>query len=120
DIVDEVALFQLPRRDVDADRQRGAVRMLLVPHHCLATALVENPSADRLNEPHPFGGGDEALGSDDALVGVVPANQRLEARRSARGELDDRLVAQAQLPSPERPTKVALELDAIQELDVHL
>ena len=64
----------------------------------LAARLLEHPRADGDDEAGLLGDADEVVGSDQAPLGVLPADQRLDAARSRRSPASiDRLVVQTQL-----------------------
>ena len=101
----EVGAVQLARRDVEADVR---LEPLLAPLEHLLGDRADHPVADRLEQAHLLGGGDEVVGVDEPAVGVVPAQQRLHRLQPAGLQLDDRLVVQDELvlgdraPQPRR------------------
>ena len=50
----------------------------------LAAALAQHPAADRHDQAHLLGERDELRRRDEAALGVVPAQQRLDARDACR------------------------------------
>ena len=96
DLVDEVGLGQLPGRDVDADREPVRPDELVPPAH-LAAGLAEHPAADLEDRIRLLGDPDEVVGADPAALGMVPADERLDADHPSRRDLDDRLVLEHEL-----------------------
>ena len=61
----------------------------------LAAGLAEDPAADRQDRAVLLGDLDELVGHDQAALGMLPADERLDAGEPAGREVDDRLVARA-------------------------
>src|SRR6185312_9802935 len=85
----------------------------------LTTALAQDPSADRHDETGLLGERDELVRGDETALGVAPAQQRLDARRAAVAETDDRLVVQLELVGGHRPLQVGAQLEAGEDALVH-
>jgi len=94
DLVDEVALPELHRRQVDGDGQRREA--LVLPGAILPAGFEQHPRADRANQAALLGEGNEFVGLDPAAVGLRPADQRLDARDRAVVDAHLRLVVQAE------------------------
>ena len=62
----------------------------------------------------------EIGGRKQAALGMLPAQQRLEAADPSGPQGDDGLVVQPELPSLERPPQVGLELEAGEGARMHL
>ena len=62
------------------DRPRSDQPGSRLPALHLAARLVEHPRADRHDEAGLLGDGDEVAGAEQAALGVLPAQQRLDAR----------------------------------------
>ena len=97
-VVHEVRLRQLAGREVDRDGQLvGVVAELALP----AGELVHGPVHDQLpdldDEPGVLGQLDEVDRRDDASLGVVPADERLEPGQPAGAQLDDGLEEQREV-----------------------
>ena len=84
DVRGEVALLELARRDVDGDAHRRRPPRLPLPE--LLAGPPEDPFADARDEPDVLGERDELARREDPLLGMAPADERLDA--------DDRAVAQ--------------------------
>ena len=112
---DEVGLRELAGRQVHRHRERRRPRGRSSRHcHQLAARLLEHPRADRHDEPGLLGQVDELVRRDQPALGVLPAHQRLGARRSvAVGERDDRLVEDAELVALERAVQRVLGLEPL-------
>ena len=91
---EEVAAPQLARRHVEGDvRAQAAGR----PRELLGADRLQHPVAERVDQPGLLGHGDELAGGDHPVLGVLPAQQRLERDELAGPQAEDRLVVQAQL-----------------------
>src|SRR5687768_2493518 len=58
-----------------------------VPLGGLAQRGVQHPSGERVDEPGPFGERDELPRAEQAVIGVLPAHQRLHAADLSRLEV---------------------------------
>ena len=79
DLVDEVGLHELPRRQVDRHEQVRAVRPRVAPGGGLAAGGLEDPASERHDQPGLLGQRDERHRRHQAADRVLPANERLEA-----------------------------------------
>ena len=70
---------------------------------------AQHPFAERVDEAGLLGERDEDLGRDAAVLGVVPAQQRLGADDGVVGEPHDRLIVEAQQALLQRVAQRALE-----------
>ena len=84
DAVDEAELLDLAGRDVDADERLGRDAALGEPAGGLAAGLAEDPATDRQDRAGLLGDLDEPVGHDHAVLGVVPADERLDAGEARR------------------------------------
>ena len=75
----QVAVGDLAGGEVDGDVERALVGALLVPLEDLAAGALLDPAADRLDQAAVLGDRDELAGVEQAALGVLPADQRLEA-----------------------------------------
>ena len=97
---------QLARGEVERDVGPQALR---APGGGLRDHGVDDPVADRLDQPAVLGGGDELAGRDHPALRVVPAQQRLDGDGGAAGDLEDRLVVQLELAAGQRPAQAGGE-----------
>jgi hypothetical protein len=81
--------------------------------------VLEHPLADRLDQAEVLGERQEAVGAEQAELGVAPANQRLEPGDHPGPEAEDRLVDERQLPALDRTSQLDLQLEALHDLGVH-
>ena len=86
-----LALAQLEDRAVDGELE---VRL---PAGGRRARLGQHPGVELHHVAVGLGPGDEHAGRDGAQVGVVPAQEGLEAQQPARGEVDGRLEYQLRL-----------------------
>ena len=84
-VVGEVAVGDLAGGEVDRDVERPRVGPQLVPLERPGGRRVScDPAADRLDQAAVLGDRDELGRVEQAALGVLPAHQRLERRRSRR------------------------------------
>src|SRR6476620_1833965 len=112
DVVDELGVLQLPRRDVDGDADVATER--LAQPGCVQTGLVQVPAADRADQAGLFRQRDAVEGRNLAEGRVLPAKQRLEPDHLERLELYDRLVGEGELLLVERPAQLCDPLEAVE------
>lgn len=99
-VLDEAGVGELARRQVDVDTQGTAGRVLAVafsPFPGLAHRLLQDPAAERHDQPGVLGERDEPVRAEDAVLRVQPAHQRLGAPHAAVTEVDQRLVLDEEL-----------------------
>ena len=78
----QIAAPELHRRDVDRERERFVA--LLLPLRQLAARGLDHEVADRHDQSGRFGDRNEFVGRNQAVLRMVPAHQRFEARDAAR------------------------------------
>ena len=100
----EAAIAQIAPRHVDGDEDvvpggppRGALRQRDAQHRL----------REQLHQPGLLGEDDELGGRDQAPLGMLPADERLEALDAAVRDVDDRLVVDDQLVVLDRPLQLA-------------
>ena len=91
DLLGEVRLPQLSQGEVESELQS---RSCCAPHGVLASDLLDDPVADRLDQTDLLGRGDEVTGGDQAAARVRPTDQRLDPDHLGLVQVDDRLVVQ--------------------------
>ena len=119
DLLDEVGLDELAGGDVHRHQQPRPARPRIPPFPCLATGRLEDPSAERQDESCLLGQRDEGERGDEATVGMLPADERLEPDDAIRFEVDERLVVEAEFASLDRPPQVVLHVDPVHRLGGH-
>ena len=72
----QLRIQEVTHRQVDGDVQ---VESLPVPLGALTDGLVEDVARERLDQPTPLGDRDELAGRQDPAVGMLPADQSLDA-----------------------------------------
>jgi hypothetical protein len=100
----EVGVTELPRGDVEADRNRETQ---LAPRDELLAALADDPGADRLDQPGVLGDRDEVQRRHEAALGVVPPQEGLDRHDVAGGQPEDRLEVQDELVALDRAAQPA-------------
>jgi hypothetical protein len=109
---------ELDGRDVDGE-QEVAAGLLLAPGGDDAARLPEDPLADGDDQAGLLGQRDELGGGDHAALGVLPADQGLEADDPPVVEGDLRLEVDAELVALEGPVEVVLQRAAAQGAGPH-
>ena len=113
----EILLLELPRRHVD--RNRAGLDSLSLPLLDLRAHGLQHPFAHRKDQARVFEDGDELARRDQALLRILPAQQRFEAVDGAGREVGLGLVVQKELVALERPAQPRIQLQASRGL-VHL
>ena len=83
---------ELGRRDVHADLDPAEAPGSGAPERALVARGGQHPAAEVVDAAAALGERDEAVGRDQSARGMVPADQRLQARDRAGPEAEDRLV----------------------------
>ena len=91
-----------------------------VPGRGAAAGLLQGEAADRHDQAGFLGQRDEVRRGEDALLGMAPADQRLEADDAAAAEVVDRLVEQEELTLGERRVQLGLEHGAALDDRAHV
>ena len=89
---------------VNGCRPRGA------PRAQLPARLAEDPAADLEDRVGLLGDPDEVVRADPAALGVLPADERLDADHPAAGDLDDGLVLEDELAGGDGALEVGRQL----------
>ena len=115
----QVGLLELAHRQVDAEERVGLEGEAALPVAGGLAGGVQDPAADGHDQAGVLGHGDELARHDQAPLGVVPADQRLQPGQLAPGQLDHRLVADGELLADDGPAQGGLEVEALQGPGVH-
>src|SRR3569623_3386898 len=99
---------------------RDSHRSIMLPRHCAAAGLLQHPGAARHDQSCYFQQWDDFQRVDQADVGMLPANQGLEARHGAAAEFDLGLEIQQEFPALERAPQAGLETQAFEGLRAHI
>ena len=78
-------------------RSGPRVAVPFLPGAGLAHRLLQDPAAERHDQPGVLGERDEPVGAEHAVLRVQPAHQRLGAAHTAVAEVDQRLVLDEEL-----------------------
>ena len=117
---DEVRLGELARRQVHAHHQRGRRRDLALPLAGLAAGRLEDPAADRQDQPGLLRQRDERERRHEPSHGMLPAQEGLHPHDAAGGEVHQWLVVEAQLGAFDRAPEVVLQRGTLDGLGPHL
>ncbi len=109
----EIGIAQLAARNVHADEQGRREREETLPMGELACRARQREASQRNDKAGLLGMGDEIAGRNNSPLGMMPAQQRFEARKRAIGEADDRLIEEIELVFVERAAKLRLEGNGI-------
>ncbi len=104
---------ELHGRKIDRQLDRGR------PARRFAAGFAQCPRADVDDQSRVLGNGDESVRSDEAALGMPPAQQRLRAAHLHPIEIDERLVVYLQLVACQRLAQVPLQLAALVRPGVH-
>ena len=96
DVRDEVGLRELSAGEVDAEHERFVGRGLPLPPAQLAASFAQHPQPDWHDQPRLFRHRDELGREGEAALRVLPAHERLEARKPSRFQRDDGLIIDAE------------------------
>ena len=102
----EVVVEQVQHRHVDRHRQFAPVRPPLL---LMAEDMLEHIPRQEPGQAAALGSGKEHLGMEQAVRGMLPAQQRLDGGDPPRHELHLRLVVHDQLLGFERTTQISDE-----------
>src|SRR3954469_19712271 len=119
-LAEELGPGELAARHVDGDAEVGGVREALAPGGDLGGRLLEHPAAERRDEAGLLGQADELGRADDAVAGTVPADERLDADQALVGDVEDRLVVDAELLALDGAAQVALGAQPDERVVAHL
>ncbi len=86
----------------------------------LAAGALLDPAADRLDQAAVLGDRDELGRVEQAALGVLPADQRLEAGDLAGAQVDHRLVVEGELLAVERVPQLPFDLQPAHRAGPHL
>ena len=114
----QVLLLELPGRDVDRELQPRVAHAVPAPD--LGAGGAQHPGADRHDQAGLLGQRDELGRRHQAEVGMVPAQQRLDAEHGAVGEADLGLVVDHELALLERLPQPALQHQPLEGGRVHV
>ena len=118
-VLEQVGLLELAHRQVDAEERVGLEREPALPVAGGLAGGVQHPAADGHDQAGVLGQGDELARHDQAPVGMVPADQRLQPGQAAAAELDHRLVADGELLADDGPAQRRLEVEPLHGPGVH-
>eukprot|EP01022_Parablepharisma_sp_SALTPOND_P021784 TRINITY_DN435_c2_g8_i2.p1 TRINITY_DN435_c2_g8~~TRINITY_DN435_c2_g8_i2.p1 ORF type:complete len:1118 (+),score=384.08 TRINITY_DN435_c2_g8_i2:11710-15063(+) len=107
---DQALVIQLAGRDIDGHRQQR--HPLRAPLHQLATHGLDDPAPQRLDQVMRLGQADEFAGKDQAMLGMLPADQRFHADHTVVLQLHLGLVMQAEFVLLERLAEASQQLQA--------
>ena len=97
-----------------------ATLMCVGPPGGRGAGLPHRPFAERDDEPGLLGQRDELGRRDEAALGVMPAQQRLEAADLVAREVDERLVVELELAVGQRLAQIDLQLAARLHVGIHV
>ncbi len=106
DIVDDPVALELLGGDVDRDDE---AMTLPLPRRSLAACRLQDPLADRNDQPARFEGGNEVIGLHDPSCGMAPAQKGFDTGEDAGGKVDGGLIEQEELISGEGAMQIHVE-----------
>ena len=102
----QVAVGQAAGGEVDGHAQRES---LVAPAAALGDRVAQHDVGQLVHQARLLGERDEAVGADAAEVGMLPARERLDARGTAAGERELRLVLELDLAGADPAPQLAGE-----------
>ena len=105
--------------EIDHDLQRARRLVNRFPHSKIAAGFANHPMIDEGHEPGIFGGREKLLWRDEALLGMLPAQQSFKGDDLARMNLEDGLVEHSELAAFEGGAQVGLEFKASDSALMH-
>ena len=90
----QIVAVELPPRKID---RHDSGKPGLAPCRALLGRRAQHPVAEHVDQARLLGERNEDLGRDVAVLGIVPAQQRLGADDRLVGDADDRLIVQREL-----------------------
>jgi cyclase len=118
DVVQQAAVLELPGGQIDTHRQRLA-RVQRLPGLRLTTGCLQDPFANRHDQPGFFGERDERIRGHQSQVRVLPAHQGFEAGDQTGGQRHDGLIGHAELPMLDGVAELRLQFQALHGALVH-
>ena len=109
-VVEELRVGQLPGGHVDRNLDGMAVALPLPE---LPARLVEDPPAQRNDEPGLLGDADELLRADRAAAGMLPADEGLGAHDLVGGQVDLGLEHERELALEKGAAEVVLQMQPL-------
>src|ERR1700704_1652884 len=116
--VDEVALPELCRGDVDGNAHRW--KTVALPRADLPARLPHDPLPNRYDQPALLRQWYEVIGRDETALWVMPAKQCLGAAKLSRSRVDLGLIVQLELRALKGLMQVAFESDPFLGQGVHV
>ena len=116
--VEPLAVHHLPHREVHRDAQPGLHGGL--PRPDLRARGLQDPLADRDDQPRVLGHVDELVGRKQPAARVLPADQRFDPDQLAARHVQARLVVQHQLVPAQRQAQVVLDRKPLLGAGVHV
>jgi hypothetical protein len=107
DPFDQRGISKLGAGDVDRHREFLAAALGVRPSRELPTCLVQHEVVDRCGESEPIGDRDERGGEHQSVLGVAPANERLDPAQRTVIQAEQRLVEHEQLGLLDRTAQLA-------------
>ena len=108
----QIAALDLQPGDVDRHPAHGQTRV--EPGAALPAGLPQHPGAQFADQAGILGHGDEARGRNQALLGMGPAGQGLDADQGTGAQVDLRLVVEPQLVQLQGLAQLSLQQDALE------
>ncbi len=119
DVADQVALLQVPARDVHGDAQALARRDAAAPLLDATAGVLQHPAPERDDLARLLRHRDELPRQHAAVHGVLPAHEGLDAEQLRGLQVDDRLELEEELAPGECLVQVVLEPQPLAQLFLH-
>jgi hypothetical protein len=119
DAVQQLRAGEVTGGEVDGDAQAGARAAGTFLDRQVAAGLPDHPLIDQGHQTGIFGGFEELVGGDEALFGMLPAQQGFEADDLAGMDLKGGLIEDAKLATVEGGAQIGFDLEAGDGAIVH-
>src|SRR5262245_9376261 len=113
-------MLQMSSGDVDRDPQIIARSDGPAPFANLAAGVDEHASTEFDDLPRFFGNRYEGARHHEAMLRVIPPDQRFDTQQFAMGQIDDRLELENELVTFQGPMYVLLQPQAMPKLLLHV
>ena len=116
---DKAGIGKLLGRDIHANVHIRHGGMVVLPGLQLLTGFEDQPVAGGIEQAGVLGGGDEMVGRNQALLGMVPAQEGFESYDLSACKLHDGLVMDTELAPGDGFAEFGFELEAVYSAGMH-
>ena len=118
-VVQQLRVANLAAGEVDRDSHRRGIGLERLPFGDLVAGLLNDPAPHGDDQLRLLGDRDERGRAGEPVLGMTPAQQRLQRHDRAVAEPDDRLIVKLQLLTVEGPAKIVLDPHVLDRAGPH-